>query len=181
MTATAPAPSRLRIAITSPDILARIRQVFAGRNLAVEFVELPYVEVLVSRPADAVAPPESGLPALNRGGPVDRLSAEYRLNVVGVGPKSAPEAEPPDRGWDRRAAGLSPRLREVMALVSDGVRNCDIAVRLGLSEKTVKNHINRIFRVLEAESRVEAVLIWQRHLRAVAARRRLARISGGAR
>jgi len=176
----------MRIAITSPDILARIKQVFASRNLDVEFVRLPYIEVTVSQAASMVAAEGPGVGrALRRlDGPASRpgdtatsrrLSAEYRLNVVEVGERSKGERPAPDepprpvmaadggsRVRDLRSAALSQRQREVMALVSNGVRNTEIAARLGLSEKTVKNHINRIFRSLGAANRVEAVLIWQR-------------------
>ncbi|MCW2559636.1 MAG: LuxR family transcriptional regulator [Mycobacterium sp.] len=182
-----PGPSRMRIAITSPDILAQIRQVFAGKNLAVEIVHMPYVEVTVrpvaSTDHSAVGPvlprlPGPGSPA----GPpaARRLCAEYRLNVVEVGgwPR-AEHAEPegprqlsavPAPDADSVVAALSQRQHEVMGLVSRGVRNAEIAARLHVSEKTVKNHINRIFRSLGAGSRVEAVLIWQRHQRDAANR-----------
>ncbi|GAB2711971.1 helix-turn-helix transcriptional regulator [Kitasatospora kifunensis] len=176
-------PACVRIAITSPDILAQIRQVFASKNLAVEIVRLPYVEVIV-RPAVGVAATDrpavgSGLarvagPASRASAPgARRLCAEYRLSVVEVGGRSgaerpAPQSRPylaavPDAGADGPVAALSQRQHEVMALVSRGVRNAEIAARLHVSEKTVKNHINRIFRSLGAGSRVEAVLIWQHH------------------
>lgn len=175
-------PVRVRIAITSPDILAQIRHVFAGKNLAVDFLRLPYVEVTVRPAAGAVSTDRSAVgtalervagPASRTGAPATRrLCAEYRLNVVEVGdfpraeppaPDSRPYGAPvPDIEADSPAPGLSQRQHEVMALVSRGVRNAEIAARLQVSEKTVKNHINRIFRSLGAASRVEAVLIWQR-------------------
>ena len=48
-----------------------------------------------------------------------------------------------------------------MSCISLGMMNPDIAERLGVSQKTVKNHVNHIFGKLGARSRVEAVLIWQ--------------------
>lgn len=59
------------------------------------------------------------------------------------------------------AKGLSPREAEVMACIAHGMQNPEIAERLALSRKTVKNHVNHIFAKLGARSRVEAVLIWQ--------------------
>ncbi|MBD0740255.1 hypothetical protein [Streptomyces sp. CBMA29] len=53
-------PTRVRIAIVSPDILAQIRQVFARKNLDVEFLRMPYVEVAVA-PAAAPAPAPSAV------------------------------------------------------------------------------------------------------------------------
>jgi DNA-binding NarL/FixJ family response regulator len=48
-----------------------------------------------------------------------------------------------------------------MESISRGLRNPDIARSLKVSEKTIKNHVNKIFTKLGARSRVEAVLIWQ--------------------
>jgi DNA-binding NarL/FixJ family response regulator len=150
-------PTRVRIAITSPGILAQIRQVLAGKNLAVEFVHRPYVEVTVMPAAAAGFPRQRTAPTPHR------LVAEYRLDVVEVGDRPDPATPEAADSRPDPAGALSPRQRDVMALVSAGVGNREIAARLRVSEKTVKNHINRIFRVLGAANRVEAVLIWQRH------------------
>ncbi|MFL6110738.1 MAG: response regulator transcription factor [Catenulispora sp.] len=56
---------------------------------------------------------------------------------------------------------MSPREAEVMACVARGMPNTDIAARMGLSQKTVKNHVNHIFAKLGVPSRVAAVLVWQ--------------------
>ena len=58
--------------------------------------------------------------------------------------------------------GLSPRQTEVLALLSEGVRAGAIAVRLGLSETTVRNHISTILRRLECHSQLEAVAVARR-------------------
>lgn len=175
-TSVSAGPGRLRIAITSPDILAHIRQVFATKNLVVEITRLPYVEITV-RPTSSAAPAD---PSTLRGAlhvhPVGartmrRPCAEYRLNVVEAcdQPKAETAHLPrprhltsvPDPDVADPEVVLSGRQREVMVMVSRGVRNAEIAERLHISEKTVKNHINRIFKSLGAGSRVEAVLIWQ--------------------
>jgi DNA-binding CsgD family transcriptional regulator len=183
--ASIPAPfgaSRVRIAITSPDILARIRQVFASKGLAVEIDRLPYVEVTVSQAAGAApADPSAVGDALHRlagpgrraTAPIGRLCAEYQLNVVGAGDQPRADHHPPagrrglavvsDLDAGDPVGTLSQRQREVLDLVSRGVRNTEIAAQLQLSGKTVKNHINQIFSKLGARNRVEAVLIWQRH------------------
>jgi DNA-binding NarL/FixJ family response regulator len=54
--------------------------------------------------------------------------------------------------------GLSPREREVLALLVDGLPNKLIARRLGISEKTVKAHLTSIFRQIDVTDRVQAVL-----------------------
>jgi DNA-binding NarL/FixJ family response regulator len=52
---------------------------------------------------------------------------------------------------------LTPRMREVLALMAEGKTNREIAYELGLSPFTVKNYIERIFERLGAMDRVQAV------------------------
>ena len=54
-------------------------------------------------------------------------------------------------------AGLTFRQRQLMSLVAKGMTNKEIAASLSLSEFTVKNHIHRIMKQIEAETRHEAV------------------------
>ncbi|MFF1960744.1 response regulator [Streptomyces sp. NPDC058220] len=56
--------------------------------------------------------------------------------------------------------GLSSREVEVMDLISAGMTNQQIAATCFISEKTVKNHINRIFAKLGSASRSEAIAMW---------------------
>ena len=55
-------------------------------------------------------------------------------------------------------AGISPREREVLALLLDGMPNKLIARRLEISEKTVKSHLTSIFRQIGVTDRVQAIL-----------------------
>ena len=52
---------------------------------------------------------------------------------------------------------LTPREQEVLVLLADGLRNREIATRLGISEHTVKFHLAAIFGKLGASSRTEVV------------------------
>ena len=56
------------------------------------------------------------------------------------------------------AGVLTPRELEVLHLVAEGLPNKSIALRLGISDHTVKFHINAIFGRLGAQSRTEAVM-----------------------
>ncbi|MDP5309875.1 response regulator [Streptomyces poriferorum] len=68
-----------------------------------------------------------------------------------------PEAgSPPD---DARLSVLSDRERSVLELIGEGLTNRQIAKQLYLSEKTVKNHISRLFGKLGVERRVQAAVI----------------------
>ena len=57
------------------------------------------------------------------------------------------------------ALPLSVREQEVLDLVADGMTNRAVASRLKISERTVREHIARIFLKLRVESRVEAAVI----------------------
>ena len=57
--------------------------------------------------------------------------------------------------------GLSKREAEVMELIATGHSNGEIAQRLFLSEKTVKNHVNRIYSKLGADCRMNAIDLWR--------------------
>jgi DNA-binding NarL/FixJ family response regulator len=59
--------------------------------------------------------------------------------------------------------GFSTREREVLALLVEGLPNKLIARRLGISDKTVKSHLTRIFRELNVTDRTQAALWAERH------------------
>ncbi|MFE4382172.1 response regulator [Streptomyces cyaneofuscatus] len=69
----------------------------------------------------------------------------------------APEPSRPVE--DERLSVLSERERSVLDLVGEGLTNRQIAGRLYLSEKTVKNHISRLLGKLGVERRVQAAVI----------------------
>lgn len=54
---------------------------------------------------------------------------------------------------------LTPREREVLALLAEGIGNKAIAARLGISEHTAKFHVNAILAKLGAGSRAEAIVL----------------------
>jgi DNA-binding NarL/FixJ family response regulator len=66
----------------------------------------------------------------------------------------------PGASLNRQQYGLSSREVEVMELIASGMSNQQIAATCFISEKTVKNHINRIFTKLHSTSRSEAIARW---------------------
>lgn len=67
------------------------------------------------------------------------------------------------RGQRKLFAELTRRETEVLDLLATGLRNRQIAQRLNLAEKTVRNHISSILGKLQANDRTEAALIAARH------------------
>lgn len=57
-------------------------------------------------------------------------------------------------------AGLSARESQIMTLIAAGHSNGQIAASLVLAEKTVKNHVNRIYAKLGVGSRSAAISEW---------------------
>ena len=53
---------------------------------------------------------------------------------------------------------LSEREREVLGAMAEGLSNGDIAQRLFLSDKTVRNYVSSVFTKLDVESRAEAIV-----------------------
>jgi len=53
---------------------------------------------------------------------------------------------------------LTSREYEVLTLIAEGLNNRNIAERLYISEKTVKNHVSSIFKKLEVNDRIQAAI-----------------------
>ncbi|WP_306189576.1 response regulator transcription factor [Streptomyces sp. MK5] len=100
---------------------------------------------------------------------------EAGISTPGTGLTSAehlsqlqPDVGQSSSGWtggrpaavDRSRFQLSTREAEIMDLIASGMTNQQIAATCFISEKTVKNHINRIFAKLHSTSRAEAAAKW---------------------
>ena len=54
---------------------------------------------------------------------------------------------------------LTPRETEILDYIAQGYLNKQIAVKLGISEQTIKNHVTSILRKLNANARTDAVVV----------------------
>jgi DNA-binding NarL/FixJ family response regulator len=58
---------------------------------------------------------------------------------------------------------LSPREREIVAALAEGLANRDVAERLGVTEATIKHHLKNVFDKCGVSSRLELVLFALSH------------------
>lgn len=65
---------------------------------------------------------------------------------------------PGERAPTVTIAGLTGREAEILERIARGLDNAQIAAHLGMSEKTVRNHITHIFDKLEVETRAQAIV-----------------------
>jgi two-component system, NarL family, response regulator DevR len=61
-------------------------------------------------------------------------------------------------GQDERLAGLTDQERRILALIAEGLTNRQIAGRMFLAEKTVKNYVSSLLAKLGLESRTQAAV-----------------------
>jgi len=83
-------------------------------------------------------------------------------NGNGENGNGAAKIVPEEAMVERTMPDLTPREEQVLAALNLGLPNKLIAVRLNLSENTVKMHIQHIMRKCSARNRTEAVLRWSR-------------------
>ena len=60
-------------------------------------------------------------------------------------------------------ASLSPREREILTLITEGLGNNEIGERLSISEKTVRNHISNVYDKLGVWTRAQAMVFAREH------------------
>jgi DNA-binding NarL/FixJ family response regulator len=136
-----------RIVAACPDCAVLVLTSFSDREKIVGALEAGACGYLL-KDVDA-AQVADGIRAAARGeSPLDPRAARTILTA-----RSAPDP----------LAGLSAREREVLELLVEGLPNKLIARRLGISEKTVKSHLTRVFREIGVTDRTQAALWAERN------------------
>jgi DNA-binding CsgD family transcriptional regulator len=125
-----------------PEDLSFAREAYARKQNGASHTQ---VELSVQRHNGAlVRVAVSSVPLKN---PAGAMIGSF--GIVQVLRELEPRSESPPR--------LSPRERETLALLADGYSTNEIAERMAISKETVRNHVKRVLRSLDASSRVEAV------------------------
>lgn len=102
-------------------------------------------------------------PALNAETAWLRLDGETARHQGGAGAANETNGINGTKGTNGESPdlGLSARELEVMSLIAGGHTNGEIAAHLFLAEKTVKNHVRRIYSKLGVDSRPAAIAHWR--------------------
>jgi DNA-binding NarL/FixJ family response regulator len=95
----------------------------------------------------------------------EEIAAAVRMAASGetaLSPQLAASMLNEVRKWDKAAAEeeriVTKREEEVLQLIADGCSTPEVAAKLYISQKTVKNHLASIYQKLDARDRTQAVL-----------------------
>ncbi|MEV6020498.1 MULTISPECIES: LuxR C-terminal-related transcriptional regulator [unclassified Streptomyces] len=87
---------------------------------------------------------------------IEDLRADGRRDAAVAAPPPAAGEAP---GTRQALAVLTARERQILVLISQGNSNRRVAKALGISEKTVKNHLSAVFMKVGASDRTQAVVM----------------------
>lgn len=86
------------------------------------------------------------------------LSGDMALRVA-----ESLRRDPDERAFESALESLSPRQREVLALIAEGKTNREIADELFISEGTVKNYVTKILEAAGVSDRTKLAVLLVRH------------------
>ena len=88
------------------------------------------------------------------------VAALEAVNAGEIVVSEAPQRARPPSGlnWPGRAEGLTDREAEILALITQGKSNAEVAALTYLSPNTVKSYIRSVYRKIDVGSRTQAVL-----------------------
>ena len=140
-----------RIVAESSDVQVVVLTSFADRQRVLDALQAGAVGYILkdSHPSEVAAAVRA---AAAGNSPLDPKAARVLLDAQREPSPSAAASE------------LSPREREVLDLVGEGLANKQIARRLGIAERTVKAHLTSVFQALGVTDRTQAALWAQEHL-----------------
>jgi len=151
----------------SPDVAALLLELRASIDVTRLLREVQAPTLIIHARGDAVAPISEGrfLGAGIRGAQFIELDSANHILL---------ESEPAwarlreavleftgltvPAGADPAFGSLSPREREILVLITEGLGNAEIGERLSISEKTVRNHISSVFDKLGVWTRAQAIV-----------------------
>lgn len=157
-------------ASTSPSTAVRLLDAFAWIDVSASAARVRCPTLVLHANQDAIVPFEEGrfLAALIPGARLETLESRNHVllehepawsKLLEQLERFVRATRPPlaeKRGFP--AGSLTARERDILELIAEGMGNEAIAARLGLSEKTVRNHITNVFGKLQVTSRAQAIV-----------------------
>ncbi len=143
-------------------VLAQLSRENPGLKIAVLTASEDSDDVLAALDAGALGYIVKGIGSRTLTDAVRALAAGEGYVTPALAARLLTERRAPAAPDDARAAllaQLTPRERQVLALVAAGHSNKEIALREDMQEKTVKHHMTRILQKLHARNRTEAAMI----------------------
>jgi pimeloyl-ACP methyl ester carboxylesterase/DNA-binding CsgD family transcriptional regulator len=165
--------NNLQLVSTSPENAVEVRRVFQHMDVYEQAIKVKAQTMVIHAKHDAAVSFEDGrqIAALIPGARFTVLDSrnhvlmqtepawDYFWNefygFLGIEPIAKARLSAEDKVWSE----LSAREREVMRLLAEGHTNAEIAQRLLLSEKTVRNYVSNIYEKLEIGSRGQAIVL----------------------
>lgn len=161
---TVPYPScvlgpRLRIQCRSSVLQMAFTHLAYLAGLTVCLTEHEAIPLLTDQPTQTAAP--ILWLETNSGTPPNRIDAQLNLSISPSQLREAVEFVSRGESWgldlQTEPHHLSDREQEIMALLSQGLRDREIANQLHISERTVKFHVNNMLTKLKARTRFQAL------------------------
>jgi DNA-binding NarL/FixJ family response regulator len=142
---------------TADELVSAVRDIREGRpHLTATATGALLAQLRETRPAGPGALPEGLGSAASATAHSTTTQSPFAPSIFG----QTTSQTQPTVAESRSRFRLSTREAEIMDLIASGMNNQQIAATCFISEKTVKNHINRIFAKLHSTSRAEAAAKW---------------------
>jgi DNA-binding NarL/FixJ family response regulator len=153
---------------TTPDVAARMLRARADIDVVDQLARVRAPTLVAHSREDAVCPVAEGRLVASGIPSAEFVELESKNHVLLEGETAWDDfrraaldfmgVASPSRD-DRVFSALSPREREILELLTEGLGNAQIAERLSLSEKTVRNHVSNLFDKLGVWTRAQAIVL----------------------
>lgn len=151
---------------TTGEVAARLLDARAGMDIEPLLGQLRVPTLVLHAREDAVVPVTEGRLLASSIPGAEFVELDSRNHILLEAEPAWARFQDAVLDWTREGRGggpglfeaLSAREREVLALMGDGLSNAEIAARLSISDKTVRNHASNIFDKLGVWSRAQAIV-----------------------